>query len=57
MKPEQVRTARALLNWSLDQLAEASGVHRNTISNFETNKFAGDPGKLAVIKSAAAHEY
>ena len=51
MRPEQVRMARALLNWSLDDLAEASGVHRNTISNFETGKYGGDPGKLAAIKN------
>jgi transcriptional regulator with XRE-family HTH domain len=50
MRPEQVRMARALLNWSLDDLAAASGVHRNTISNFETGKYGGDPQKLAVIK-------
>jgi transcriptional regulator with XRE-family HTH domain len=52
MRPEQTRTARALLNWSLDQLAEASGVHRNTISNFETGKYGGDPEKLAALKHA-----
>jgi len=52
MRPEQTRTGRALLNWSLDQLAEASGVHRNTISNFETGKYGGDPEKLAAIKRA-----
>jgi transcriptional regulator with XRE-family HTH domain len=52
MRPEQVRTARALLNWSLDDLAEVSGVHRNTISNFETGKYGGDPEKLAAIKNA-----
>lgn len=51
MKPEQMRMARACLNWSLDQLAEASGVHRNTISNFETGKYAGDPEKVAMVKS------
>jgi transcriptional regulator with XRE-family HTH domain len=50
MKPEDMRMARAALNWSLEQLAQASGVHRNTISNFETGKFAGDPAKLAAIK-------
>jgi len=50
MRPEQVRMARALLNWTLDQLADASGVHRNTISNFETSKYAGDPEKLAAIR-------
>jgi transcriptional regulator with XRE-family HTH domain len=47
-----MRMARALLNWSLDQLAAAAGVHRNTISNFETGKYAGDPGKLAAIRRA-----
>jgi transcriptional regulator with XRE-family HTH domain len=41
---------RAALNWSLDQLAQASGVHRNTISNFETGKYNGEPEKLAAIK-------
>jgi len=45
-----MRMARALLNWSLDQLAGAAGVHRNTISNFETGKYGGDPEKLAAIR-------
>ncbi|WP_315832942.1 helix-turn-helix transcriptional regulator [Bradyrhizobium prioriisuperbiae] len=40
------------MNWSLDQLAAASGVHRNTISNFETGKYGGDAEKLAAIKNA-----
>ena len=44
--------ARALLNWSLDQLAFAASVHRNTISNFETGKYAGDPEKLAAMQRA-----
>jgi transcriptional regulator with XRE-family HTH domain len=44
--------ARAALNWSLEDLAKAAGVHRNTISNFETEKFAGDPEKLAAIQAA-----
>src|ERR1700722_10130349 len=52
MRPEQTRMARALLNWSLDDLAEVSGVHRNTISNFETSRYAGDPAKVAAIKYA-----
>lgn len=50
MKPEDVRMARAALNWSLEQLAQASGIHRNTISNFETGKYAGEPATLATIK-------
>jgi transcriptional regulator with XRE-family HTH domain len=50
MKPDDIRMGRAALNWSLDQLAQASGVHRNTISNFETGKYNGEPEKLAAIK-------
>jgi transcriptional regulator with XRE-family HTH domain len=50
MKPEDVRMARAALHWSLEQLAQASGIHRNTISNFETSKYAGDPATVAAIK-------
>ena len=41
--------ARAALNWSLEDLAEAAGIHRNTISNFETGKFAGDAETLKKI--------
>ncbi len=52
MKPAQVRMARAALNWSLADLASAAGVHRNTISNFETGKYAGDQEKLAVMRAA-----
>jgi transcriptional regulator with XRE-family HTH domain len=50
MKPDDIRMGRAALNWSLDQLAQSSGVHRNTISNFETGKYNGEPEKLAAIK-------
>jgi transcriptional regulator with XRE-family HTH domain len=46
-----MRAARAALNWSLDDLAAASGVHRNTLSNFETRKYDGEPSKLAKAKN------
>jgi transcriptional regulator with XRE-family HTH domain len=52
MQPEQMRAARAALNWSLDRLAEASGVHRNTISNLETRKYTGEPDTIAAVKRA-----
>ena len=52
MKPAQVRMARAALNWSLQQLADASGVHRNTISNYELGKYAGEPATLIAIRRA-----
>ena len=36
----------------LQDLADKAGVHRNTISNFETGKYAGDPDTLAAIRKA-----
>ncbi|QTL03164.1 helix-turn-helix transcriptional regulator [Aquabacter sp. L1I39] len=44
--------ARAALNWTLSDLANASGVHRNTISNFETEKYAGSAEALTAIRAA-----
>jgi transcriptional regulator with XRE-family HTH domain len=52
VKSAQVRMARAALNWSLQQLSEAAGVHRNTISNFETGRYAGEPATLEAIRTA-----
>ena len=40
------------LGWSLEDLAAAAGVHRNTISNFETGKYGGDPDTLAKMQRA-----
>jgi transcriptional regulator with XRE-family HTH domain len=48
----QVRMARAALNWSLADLAKAAGVHRNTVSNFETGKYEGDPKSLEKMRKA-----
>jgi DNA-binding XRE family transcriptional regulator len=47
----QVRMARAALDWTVRDLAEATGLHRNTISNIEVGRYAGDPETLALIKS------
>lgn len=44
--------ARGALNWTVRDLAEAAGVHRNTISNIEVGKYAGDPRTLALIEKA-----
>jgi transcriptional regulator with XRE-family HTH domain len=43
--------ARAALNWTVRDLAEATGLHRNTITNIEVGRYAGDPATLALIKS------
>jgi transcriptional regulator with XRE-family HTH domain len=48
----QVRMARAALNWTVRELAEAAQVHRNTITNIETGKYAGDSATLAAIEAA-----
>jgi transcriptional regulator with XRE-family HTH domain len=52
MQPDQMRAARAALNWSLERLAAESGIHRNTLSNFETSKFGGEPDTVAAARKA-----
>jgi transcriptional regulator with XRE-family HTH domain len=52
VKPAQTKMARAALGWSLDDLGKAAGVHRNTVSNFETGKYAGDPDTVQKMKRA-----
>jgi transcriptional regulator with XRE-family HTH domain len=43
--------ARAALNWTVRDLAEATGLHRNTITNIETGKYFGDEVSLATIET------
>lgn len=45
----QVRMARAALNWTVRDLADAAHLHRNTITNIETGRYAGDQETLARI--------
>jgi DNA-binding XRE family transcriptional regulator len=52
----QVRMARAALNWTVRDLAEATGLHRNTITNIEVGRYAGDPATLAMIKTVFTRE-
>jgi transcriptional regulator with XRE-family HTH domain len=42
--------ARAALNWTVRDLAEAAGLHRNTITNIEVGRYAGDPETLSAIE-------
>ena len=46
----QVKMARAALNWTVRDLAEATGLHRNTITNIEVGHYAGDPATLSKIE-------
>jgi len=43
--------ARAALSWSVRDLASATGLHRNTISNIEVGRYLGNQESLAVIES------
>jgi DNA-binding XRE family transcriptional regulator len=43
--------ARAALNWTVRDLAEATGLHRNTITNIEVGRYAGDAITLATIEA------
>ena len=38
--------ARAALDWTVRDLAEATGLHRNTINNIEVGRFAGDKASV-----------
>jgi DNA-binding XRE family transcriptional regulator len=41
--------ARAALDWTVRDLADATGLHRNTINNIEVGRYAGDPKTLDLI--------
>jgi transcriptional regulator with XRE-family HTH domain len=47
----QIRAARALLNWTVRDLAERAGVHRNTVTRTETD--ATGPGHATAAIRAA----
>jgi transcriptional regulator with XRE-family HTH domain len=44
--------ARAALKWSVRDLAQACGLHRNTITNIETGRYVGDESTLRGIEKA-----
>ena len=46
----QIRMARAALNWTVRDLAKASGLHRNTINNIEVGRYTGDSESLRTIE-------
>ena len=56
MTSAQVRMARAALNWTVRDLAAATGLHRNTITNIEVGRYAGDPATLTLIKDVLTRE-
>lgn len=52
----QVRMARAALGWTVRDLAEATGLHRNTITNIEVGRYAGEPETLNLIRRVLSRE-
>ena len=47
----QLRAARGLLNWTVRDLAERAGVHRNTVTRAETDS-TGPGHATAAIRAA-----
>ena len=43
--------ARAALNWTVRELAEATRLHRNTVTNIETERYVGDTASLTMIET------
>jgi transcriptional regulator with XRE-family HTH domain len=51
--------ARVALNWTVRDLAEATSLHRNTITNIETGRYVGDsatPAAIAAVLKRAGVE-
>ena len=50
MTSAQIRMARAALNWTVRDLAKATGLHRNTITNIEVGRYAGNQDSMKLIE-------
>ena len=50
----QIRAARGLLNWTVRDLAERAGVHRNTVTRTETEETG--PGHAVTAMRRALEE-
>jgi transcriptional regulator with XRE-family HTH domain len=52
MTPPQIRAARGLLNWTVQELAEKAGLDRNTVAQIESGRYASDAETMAAIRRA-----
>lgn len=52
MTKEQCRAARALLGWTLDQLAERSEISKNSISRFESGVHVPRASTIKLLRLA-----
>ena len=48
--PAHVRMARAILNWSVRDLAQRAGVNKNTISRYETGHGISSNSLMSIEK-------
>lgn len=54
IQPEQIRAARAMLDWSQQDLADAAGVSKDTVKNYELSHNKPNSKTLAAIEGALA---
>lgn len=54
MTSAQIRAARALLNWTVRDLAEKSGVHRNTVTRAEADERGPGYAVLVIVQTLEA---
>ena len=52
MTPAQCRAARALLQWSQDDLAREAGINAVTLRNFENGRTAAQRASIRVLREA-----
>lgn len=50
----QLRAARGLLNWTVRDLADQSGVHRNTVTRIETDATGAGHAIVAIQRTLEA---
>ena len=48
--PPQIRAARGLLNWTVQELAEKAGLDRNTVAQIESGRYASNSETMAAIR-------
>ncbi len=54
LSPEQCRAARGLLDWTQEELAEAAGVSRSTVRDFEKGRH--DLSRSSAVQITSAFE-
>lgn len=50
LRPEQCRAARALLDWTQEDLAERAGISRSTVRGFENGQHELQRASAAMIR-------